>query len=160
MRMQNRLIQVAIAIGLLLLAVPGFAATPAKVAVVIAVTGEVNAVQPDQSVRELKRARRVYANEIVRTGANSSAKLKFIDGALMTLQADTEYRVDEYRYDATVKENNSSVATLLKGGLRTITGAIADANPEGYKLETGIATIGIVDISGGKRILHPARLPA
>lgn len=121
--------------------------TPAQAAVavgqVIAATGENSAVQADGVSRVLQRKSDFYAGEILKTGADSRMQLKFMDGALMTLRPNTEFRVNEYRFDATRKENNSSFMDLLKGGLRTLTGMIAKQNTAGYRLRTPVATIGV-----------------
>lgn len=118
---------------------------PAAVAVgrVIVASGEIVAVQADNTTRALTRKSDFYAGEILKTGADAHVQIRFIDGALMSLHPATEFRVDAYRFDATEKDNNSSATALIKGGLRTITGLIAKENPGAYKVTTPLATIGV-----------------
>ena len=121
--------------------------TPAQAAVavgqVLVASGDNSAVQADGVIRVLQRKSEFYAGEIIKTGVASRMQLKFMDGALMSLRPNTEFRVNEYRFDATRKENNSSFMDLLKGGLRTLTGLIAQQNSGGYRLTTPVATIGV-----------------
>ena len=114
-----------------------------QVGIVIVVKGTLVAIQADKTTRTLKRRSPFYLGEVLRTGDNTTVKLKFIDNALMSLRANTEFRVDAYQYDVKNKAKNKSVMTLIGGGLRTVTGLIGKNNPDGYKLETGVVTIGI-----------------
>ncbi len=128
-------------IALLIFSLPAWAVAP--IGQVIVASGEVVALQADGVARPLQRKSDFYTGELLKTGANSRAQLRFIDGALMSLRPATEFRVDSHSFDATAKGNNNIAATLVKGGLRTITGLIVKENPSSYKLTTPLATIGV-----------------
>ena len=110
---------------------------------VIVASGEVTAITPQGESRPLARKSEFYSGEILKTGADSRAQVKFIDNALLSLKPNTELRVDDYRFDSANKDNNASVMTLLKGGLRTITGVISKQKPEAYRINTPVASIGV-----------------
>ncbi|MBI3068888.1 MAG: hypothetical protein HYY79_08465 [Betaproteobacteria bacterium] len=55
----------------------------------------------------------------------------------------TEFRVDDYRYEGRTDGTEKGFFSLLKGGLRTITGAIGRTNRPTYQVSTVTATIGI-----------------
>lgn len=120
---------------------PAHAAT--AVGQVIVASGDFVAVAVDGKSRPLKRKSEFYSGETLKTGADGRAQIKFIDDALVSLRPNTEFRVDEYRYDPANKDINSSATTLTKGSLRTITGLIAKRNPPSYKITTPVATIGV-----------------
>ncbi len=60
----------------------------------------------------------------------------------MTVRPQSQLRLDTYRYDPEGEPaKNSSVLSLLKGALRSVTGYIGRANREGYRVTTPTATI-------------------
>jgi hypothetical protein len=71
------------------------------------------------------------------------AQLRFQDGAFMSLQPETAFKVEQFRFTENGGGNDSIVMNLLKGGMRTITGLIGRANRQNYKFRTEVATIGI-----------------
>ncbi len=76
------------------------------------------------------------------TGAESRAVLKFADGQIVALKAESVFWIKNYRYTNKPEENRSATE-LLKGGMRFISGAIARENPEAIRIDTPVATIGV-----------------
>jgi len=85
----------------------------------------------------------VESGDLVKVGNGSSVQIRFSDNTLAALRSDTEFLIQEYRYTAAGDDADKSVFSLLKGGLRTITGAIGRRHPDGFRLTTPTATIGI-----------------
>lgn len=110
-----------------------------KAAIVIVSTGDFYAVNKAQSKRKLQRRSEIYVGDTLITGNDGRSQVRFIDGAIISLRPDTKLRIDDYRYSGN-KKNENSVMTLIKGGFRTITGAIGK---EHYKVNSRMATIGI-----------------
>ena len=108
-------------------------------AVVIIATGDFYAVNTQLKKRSLKRRSKVYVGEKLVTGKNGRGQVRFIDGAVLSLRPETELKIHKYSYGKD-KAVEGSWMSLLKGGFRTITGAIAKKK---YKLTTSMATIGI-----------------
>jgi hypothetical protein len=79
----------------------------------------------------------------IRTGDNSHAVLKFEDGQVVSLQANTTLLVREYLYVPEQAEKSNIVFSMLKGGMRFITGLIGQRDPKAFRLATPQATIGI-----------------
>lgn len=94
-------------------------------------------------------AHRVTGNEVIvsdtliRTDNVSAALLKFEDGQIVTMQANSIFRVREYRYDANKVEDSSIIFSMLKGGLRFVTGLIGQRKKQAFRLLTPNATLGI-----------------
>lgn len=82
-------------------------------------------------------------NTIVTTGDRSRAVLKFEDGQLIVLRSNTSFQINKYQYNAERVENSNILFSLLKGGLRAVTGLIGERNKQAFKLSTPNATIGI-----------------
>lgn len=85
----------------------------------------------------------VLPGESVITGPNSQVVLKFEDGHVVALKDGTDFVVRSYRYEAAAPEQNSMLLTLVKGGLRSLTGMLGRANKQSFELRTPTATIGI-----------------
>lgn len=107
---------------------------------VMAFKGDVSAMDASGLNRALKKDDSVSVGDTVRTGAGSYVVIEFIDGARATIRPDSELSVDQYAYGT---GSDSAVMSLVKGGLRAITGSIAHENPESYKLKTNVATLGV-----------------
>lgn len=104
--------------------------------------GKVLAVSSTGIQRELSRGSELEPGELINTG-NGRAQLRFTDGAMMSLQPQTEFRIDDYRYSGKPDNQEKGFFSLLRGGLRTITGLIGKGNRDNYKVSTSVATIGI-----------------
>ena len=104
--------------------------------------GDVKALAPDGKSRRLDKGAEVGSGETIDTG-NGRAQVRFTDGAQVSLQPQTQYRIDDYRFSGKAKKKKKGFFSLLKGGLRTITGLVGRSNRDNYKVTTTVATIGI-----------------
>jgi hypothetical protein len=111
---------------------------------VIWAKGTVEAFADDGQMRTLSRRSPIYAHDTIKTEADGTGELAFTDSSLLTLRTDSELKLDEYHYQEGAKDGSSkSVMSLVKGGFRTITGKIPKENPDGYSVNTPVATIGV-----------------
>lgn len=105
--------------------------------------GEVSAVDAKGEKRILTKGALVNQGDTISTGQDARAQIRFSDGALVALQPRSQFRVDDYRYDAKANGTEKGIFSLLRGGMRTITGLIGRLNRDSYKINTPVATIGI-----------------
>lgn len=105
--------------------------------------GNVTAVNAAGVQRPLSKGAEVSNGDTIRTGDGGRAQLRFSDGAMLSLQPQTEFRIDNYQYASKPDGNEKGFFSLLKGGMRTITGLIGRSNRDNYKVTTSVATIGI-----------------
>jgi len=124
-----------------LLLSPAAMAADGPVGRVIVANGDVTAVRAGESARSLDRGAPVYEGDEVRTGMRATAQLRFSDGGLFALEADTRFAVDTYGADD--DEGGSALMRFLQGALRTITGSIGQGAGDTYRLNTPTATIGV-----------------
>lgn len=110
---------------------------------VVRVQGAAAAVNADGQSRNLLPGAPLYSGESVRTARNAHAVLAFRDESKVTLQGDTVFRIDNFRYEAQADKPSSMVLRLIRGGLRAITGLIGKRDPRSVQLQTAVATIGI-----------------
>lgn len=106
------------------------------------VLGAVNAISLDGSTRKLAKSDLVYSGERLETG-RGRLQIRFTDGSFVSLQPDTVFRLDSYSFDKTAPEQGSLQFNFLRGGLRTVTGAIGKVNRARYTVRSPVATIGI-----------------
>ena len=85
----------------------------------------------------------VASGTVVRTGDNSHAVLKFEDGQVVSMQANSIFQVRDYRYVPRKIEESNIVFSMFKGGMRFITGEIGQRNKQAFRLATPHTTIGI-----------------
>ena len=118
------------------------AAAAANVARVDFAVGNVTAVSADGRTRPLTRGSEIEVGDTVNT-QQGRAQLRFEDGAYMSLQPETAFKIEQFRFVEKGQGGDNIVMHLLKGGMRTITGLIGRANRQNYKFRTEVATIGI-----------------
>jgi hypothetical protein len=118
------------------------AAQAAPAARVDFATGDVAAVNKAGQSRALAKGAQVEEGETINTNAGR-AQLRFTDGAYVSLQPQSEFRIDQYRYEGKQDGSERTYLSLLKGGLRTITGLVGRTNKKNYQVSTTVATIGI-----------------
>jgi len=106
------------------------------------VSGNVVAVSPGGNSRNLNKGDEVSAGDTIST-RDGRAQVRFSDGAMVSLQPQTDFRVDAYQYSGKADGSEQGFFSLLKGGMRTITGWIGRTNKENYRVTTNVATIGI-----------------
>ncbi len=105
-------------------------------------SGEATVIRSNGTQEALKRHDLIYNREVLKTGAGL-LQIKFNDGGFMSLQKHSEMRVEDYRFKGSEDGSESAIFSLIKGGLRAISGAIGHARPSRYQLRTSVATIGI-----------------
>ncbi|KAA0910713.1 FecR domain-containing protein [Pusillimonas sp. ANT_WB101] len=105
-------------------------------------SGLVTATAVSQPARTLAKDDGIENGSRIETAANGRVQMRFTDGGLVSLMPDSTFSVDDYAYQEGA-DDGSLVFGLLRGGLRTMTGAIGKTRHEGYQLNTPVATLGI-----------------
>jgi len=106
----------------------------------IVARGDVNAGHLQQ-MRSLKRRAPIFTLDTVTTGADSRTQLRMIDGGLLSLKQLSQVNIASYDFNPVNKEGSVAMS-LVKGGLRTLTGALIKKN-NNYQLTTPVASIGV-----------------
>jgi len=120
------------------------ASAPASVGQVVWVSGVVKAISVNKVQRVLQRRGVIYAQDTIVTGEGASGEIVFSDNTITSLFPNSEIRVDKYQYThGRAPSQDKYLVNVVKGGFRTITGAIAKSNPSNYQVSTPVATIGV-----------------
>lgn len=103
-----------------------------------------------ESSDNLALGTQILVGDHVVTGHNARVGLKMLDGAILSLGADTEFAVNDYRYQEQAKKGSARLE-LIKGVFRAVTGAIGKLKEQDFKVLTSVGTIGIrgTDFWGG-----------
>ena len=126
----------------LVLAFSSASAAAADVGRVVLAAGETSALRQGQVVR-LALGTVVQDQDVLRTGTASNLQVRFEDDSYVSLREASELRVDQFKFTGGKGEGENAVFSLLKGGLRAVTGLIGRQNHDDYKMNTPTATIGI-----------------
>ena len=102
------------------LVAPAFAED--STALLVASRGDVYA-EVDDDRRALARGDAIAEEERIITGDKSFAVLQFVDGAKVTIRPNSVLDIKEYVYNG--GDENAATLSLVQGGLRIITGAMA-----------------------------------
>jgi len=110
--------------------------------------------------RRIARGSEIFVGETITTGPRGSTQLRLIDGAIISLEVDSFFSVDEFEYDGAGGAADSVIMTMARGTLRTLTGTIGDDPADTYEFNTPFASIGVrgteyavvIDNSGRVRV--------
>lgn len=109
---------------------------------VVLARGEVTALAADGSSRTLARRDEVHEGDTLLTGSGSAVQVRFDDGGMLSLRAETRVEVAAYR-QAARSGSNQVLLRVLHGALRKVTGLIAQDDPAAFEVETPVASIGV-----------------
>jgi hypothetical protein len=126
----------------LLLALPwSVIASDAVIGYVKTVKGEAFVIKAGQPVKAILGTT-LHVGNVLKTGANASMGVTFKDNTVMSFGPDTELTVDDYMYQPN-KGNLKLGASLAKGTLAYLSGAIAKIKPDAVTVKTPTGTIGV-----------------
>ena len=115
---------------------------------VIFVKGDVSAER--QPPEALAKGDTIRVSDTVVTGDASRTQLLMLDGAKIAMRPNSRLLIEDFSYTppatpgATVTSStDKSVIRLVKGGFRTITGAIGRENEADYEVRTAVGVLGI-----------------
>lgn len=105
--------------------------------------GRASATEDGEESRALSTGAAVYERDQIQTGLQSILVVAFNDQSRVTLSPQSAFRIEEHEYKPGQPDENNSFLSFLQGGLRLVTGAIAQLNRKAVRITTPTATIGI-----------------
>ena len=109
---------------------------------VMLLRGELAASELRGGSRKLALGAPVYEGDTLKSSDKSYAVVVFRDGGRITLQANSDFLIEKYKYEKATSEESATLR-LLRGGVRVVTGLIGRFKHENYNFGVGGATIGI-----------------
>ena len=104
--------------------------------------GVASITHADKSIDPAIKNAEVNSGDVIET-QDGRVQLALIDGAKISLQPYTIYKINKYEFSGSEDGSEYGFTELVKGGLRTISGLIGHKNRDRYQLKTAVATIGI-----------------
>jgi len=143
MKSRQNYIAIKVWIPLLLLFL-GLHAHAAQVAgTVTDLSGPLLAKKTDGTIKVLSQKSLVEQGDLLVTEKETYARIKFLDNSEVTLRPGTQFRIDNFSFEQDKPQNDNALFSLLKGGLRAVSGAVGKRSRERAALNTPAATIGI-----------------
>lgn len=106
-------------------------------------TGDVRLLAGGRAASTATVNQQVQSGTTISTGSRGQAILRFDDGQMVAINADSSFKIDQYHYDAAKPEQDNISLSLLKGAMRLVTGLIGKRNNSRFSLATPTATVGI-----------------
>ena len=128
----------AVVLALLLGCAPWVAAKE-RIGTTVFARGAVTA-SVENDIRLIGQGTPIYEHDVLTTGRDSFAIVKLDDGTEMALRPHTVFRIDGYDLGAGRERVRLE---LFEGGVRTVTGAVAERKPDAFELRTPVATVGL-----------------
>ncbi len=109
---------------------------------VLVAAGDVVAQRAGKDVA-LASGSTIENRDVVRVGEASNAQIRFSDESVVALRAKTVFRIDDYAFSG--KEDGLSKAffSLVRGGIRAISGLVGKTDRDKYRVNAPLATVGI-----------------
>ena len=109
---------------------------------VLIAAGEVTILRGAQTIAA-QSGTEVQSGDTVQLGSRSNAQLLLTDNSIIALRPETTFRLAQYHFTGHSAPGENAFLSLLKGGMRTLTGIIGHIRHEEYHVTTPTATIGI-----------------
>src|SRR3954467_4619767 len=107
----------------------------------------------DGFARPLARGAERDSGDTVRTN-DGRAQIRFTDGSYVSLQPQTDFAISEYNYSGKNDGSERGFFGLVRGAMRTVTGAVGRVNRNSYRIVTPTATVGIRGTGGVIQVLQ------
>lgn len=120
------------------------AAMAEPVAEITNATGTVHVRKPNGALRLASIGSQLEPGEILSAEKDSSVRIRFTDGAEVVLKPGARMRIDAYQYKPAEPAADELSFSLLKGGLRVVSGAVGTrGNKDAFRARTAVGNIGI-----------------
>lgn len=115
-----------------------------EIGMVMNMEGSMTARGTDGALRALKIFSKVLPGDTLFTAKDSYARVKFADGAQISLQPGAQFKIEDYHFDAQQPDKDRAGFNLVKGGLRAVSGLIGKrGDQDSYSVKAQTATVGI-----------------
>ena len=106
-------------------------------------SGTLIAKRADGSAKLFSVKSEVQEGDTLSTEQETYARIKFADGGEVVLRPGTQLKVAAYSFNEGKPESDNVFMSMLKGGMRAVTGLVGKRNRDAVNFGTVTATIGI-----------------
>lgn len=105
--------------------------------------GNVQLINAAGQSHALRKGDAINESDTVATEKSSSAQIRMRDGGLIAVRPDSRLKFESFAYSGEQDGTEKSFFSLLRGGMRAITGLIGQLHKSNYRINTPTTTIGI-----------------
>jgi hypothetical protein len=106
-------------------------------------SGTLVAKRADGTTKLLSVKSEIREGDTLSTAKDTYARMKFTDGGEIVLRPGSQLKVDAYSFNQAKPESDNIFMSMLKGGMRVVTGLVGKRNRNAVTFGTVTATIGI-----------------
>ena len=128
----------------------------APVGTITDVSGPLLVRKADGTVMVLSQKSTVDSGDTLVSEKDTYARIRFIDNSEITLKPNTQFKIENFAYDQAKPQEDNAFFSLVKGGLRSITGLLGKRNRDKFGLNTPTATIGIRGTIFDAELIEPS----
>jgi hypothetical protein len=107
------------------------------------VNGNVQVTNAAGQTHVLQKGDVIHESDTVTTAKGASVQIKMRDGGFIVIRPESQLKFDSFVFSGEEDGSERSFLSLLKGGIRSITGLIGHKNKSNYRIATINSTIGI-----------------
>ncbi len=107
------------------------------------VTGSVQVTNSAGQTHILQKGDAVSESDTLTTSKGASAQIKMRDGGFVVIRPDSQLKFDSFIFSGEEDGTEQNFFSLLRGGVRAITGLIGHLHKANYHITTTSSTIGI-----------------
>jgi len=107
------------------------------------VNGSVQVTNEAGQTHLLQKGDAVHESDTLTTSKGASAQIKMRDGGFVVIRPDSQLKFDSFKFSGEEDGTEQSFFSLIKGGVRAITGMIGHLHKSSYHITTIASTIGI-----------------
>ncbi|HUX91529.1 MAG TPA: FecR domain-containing protein [Gallionellaceae bacterium] len=107
------------------------------------VNGSVQVTSAAARTQVLQKGDAVNESDTVTTAKGASAQIRMRDGGFIVIRPDSQLKFDSFIFNGKEDGSERSFFSLIKGGMRAITGLIGQKNKSNYRIATTTSTIAI-----------------
>jgi hypothetical protein len=107
------------------------------------VTGSVQVINSAGQTHILQKGDAVHESDTLTTAKGATAQIKMRDGGFVVIRPDSQLKFDSFIFSGEEDGTEQSFFSLLRGGVRAVTGLIGHLHKTSYHITTISSTIGI-----------------
>ncbi len=134
------LVNISLVVCLMVLSQAAFAGIAGNVQFV---NGSVQVTNEAGQAHTLQKGDVIHESDTVTTAKGASVQIKMRDGGFMVVRPESQLKFDSFVFSGEEDGSERSFFSLLKGGIRAITGLIGHLHKTSYHITTSSSTIGI-----------------
>jgi len=130
---------------LVIFTLPAFVMAANPIGTVFSASGQVYAKQKTAAARGLRQRSSIFLQDTIIAKDNGRAQIKLADGTLLSIKPNTEFLIEEFKYNKKTAQKRKLVGKLFKG---TLVGLSNQGSKADYQLEGSMTKIILHDNAG------------